>query len=479
MRNPDDVLAELTRIRAQDPPTHGGRVLSYVYDHGRPELDRLVADAAGQFLPVNGLDPTTYASVARLERDLVAFTRSVLHGDGEVAGSVTSGGTESCLLAVKSARDVFVADVPDGEPVMVLPTTAHPAFRKAAHYLRVGIREVPVDVATGTPAPSAVLAAVEELTHAGHPPALVVLSAPSYPFGVVDPIAELAPLLATRGVAVHVDACIGGWLLPWWPQELPAWDFTVAGVTSISTDLHKYGYAPKGASVVLYRGRERHRAQYFATASWPGYPVVNPTVLGSRSATALAAAWAVTQTLGTEGYAELVSRTARATAELTIAVEGIEGLAVYGAPDSALLALVADPAVPAHARVDPFLLVDRVRERGFLLQAQPALTQRDGTVLPRSAHLTITPVTEDIVEELTAALRSAAAATRGVPPPVAEPALVGEVARDGLPAELAPVMATLEALDRDTAPAALTALLAAVIDPDLAPPAGAGPAPRP
>lgn len=466
MRNPADVLAELEQVRAQDPPTHGGRVLSYVYDHGRPELDRLVAAAAEQFLPVNGLDPTTYASVARLERDLVAFTRAVLHGDGDVVGSVTSGGTESCLLAVKSARDAFVARVPDGEPVMVLPTTAHPAFRKAAHYLRVGLREVPVEVDTGRPTPAAVLAAVEELTSAGHPPALVVLSAPNYPFGVIDPIAELAPQLAAAGVPVHVDACIGGWLLPWWPREVPAWDFAVEGVTSISTDLHKYGYAPKGASVVLYRGRERHRAQYFATASWPGYPVVNPTVLGSRSATALAAAWAVTQTLGTEGYAELVARTARATEQLATAVADIDGLAVYGTPDTALLALVADPAAPADARVDPFLLVDRVRESGFLLQAQPALTQPDGAVLPRSAHLTITPVTEDIADELAAALRSGAAATRGMPPPSPDPALVEQVARDGLPAELAPVMATLEALDRTTAPAALTALLAAVIDPD-------------
>ena len=466
MRNPAEVLAELEQIRAQDPPTHGGRVLSYVYDHGRAELDRLVAAAAEQFLPVNGLDPTTYASVARLERDLVTFTRSVLHGDDEVVGSVTSGGTESCLLAVKSARDTFAARVPGGEPVMVLPTTAHPAFRKAAHYLRVGIREVAVEVDTGRPTPAAVMATVEELTSAGHPPALVVLSAPSYPFGVIDPIAELAPQLAAAGVPVHVDACIGGWLLPWWPGAVPAWDFAVEGVTSISTDLHKYGYAPKGASVVLYRGRERHRAQYFATASWPGYPVVNPTVLGSRSATALAAAWAVTQTLGTTGYAELVARTARATEHLATAVAAIDGLAVYGAPETALLALVADPAAPADARVDPFLLVDRVRESGFLLQAQPALTQPGGTALPRSAHLTITPVTEDVVDELASALRRGADTSRGVPPPAPDPALVEQVAREGLPAELAPVMATLEALDRSTAPAALTALLAGVIDPD-------------
>ncbi len=466
MRTPDDVLAELTRIRAQDPPTHGGRVLSYVYDHGRPELDRLVARAAKQFLPVNGLDPTTYASVARLERDLVTFTREVLGGDGEVVGSVTSGGTESCLLAVKSARDSFTAAHPGRQPVMVLPTTAHPAFRKAAHYLGVALREVPVDVGTGTPAPTDVLAAVEDLSAAGEPPALVVLSAPNYPYGTVDPVAEVAPALAARGVAVHVDACIGGWLLPWWPGGAPGWDFSVEGVTSISTDLHKYGFAPKGASVVLYRGRERHRAQYFATASWPGYPVVNPTVLGSRSATAMAAAWAVTRTLGRAGYGELVARTAGATAAITAAVSGIEGLAVYGSPDAALLALVADPLTPPERQVDPFLLVDRVRERGFLLQAQPALDQPDGTRLPRSAHLTVTPVTADVVEELTTALRHGAEGARGQRRPEPDITLVQQVVEHGLPEELAPVMATLEALDRDVAPAALVGLLSAVIDPD-------------
>lgn len=466
MTDPSDVLAELTALRAADPPTHGGRVLSYVYDHGRPELDDLVAAAATQLLPVNGLDPTTFTSVARLERDLVRFTREVLRGDSDVVGSVTSGGTESCLLAVKSARDLFTGAHPGRTATLVMPTTAHPAFRKAAHYLGLELREVPVDVATGTPSPQNFLAAVDDVTAAGAPPALAVLSAPSYPHGVLDPVAQVGPELARRDVPLHVDACIGGWLLPWWPTELPDWDFTVPGVTSISTDLHKYGFAPKGASVVLYRGRERHRAQYFATASWPGYPVVNPTVLGSRSATALAAAWAVTRTLGHEGYRELVDTTARATAGVRRAIEQIEGLAVLGDPAAGLLAVVADPSAAAEVQVDPFRLVDRVRERGFLLQAQPALDQHDGTRLPRSAHLTITPVTLDVLDELVEALHDGATAARGEPAPVPDPGLVEQVATHGLPDELAGVMATLEALDRQMAPAALTGLLAAAIDPD-------------
>ncbi|SEE06781.1 pyridoxal phosphate-dependent decarboxylase family protein [Ruania alba] len=459
------VLDALTQIRATDPPTHGGRVLSYVYDHGRPELDELAARAATMFLPVNGLDPTTFASVAVLERELVAFTRAVLHGDETVVGSVTSGGTESCLLAVKSARDRWVAahqgDPEAGMPHLVLPSTAHPAFRKAAHYLGLTRTDVPVDPSTGAVDAQAMLSAVGEST------ALVVLSAPNYPFGTMDPIAEVAPALAERDVPLHVDACVGGWLLPWWPGQEQVWDFAVPGVTSISTDLHKYGYAPKGASVVLYRGRDRHRAQYYATTEWPGYPVVNPTVLGSRSATSLAAAWAVTRALGTSGYAELVQQTAHATAAVRKALSGISGLSVVGRPAAALLAVAADPdRAPAH-QVDPFALVDAVRRRGFLLQAQPAFRQEDGTTLPRTAHLTLTPVTDHVTRDLVAALRAGADEVRGLSPRPPDPDLVGRVAADGLPDEMAPVLATLEAMDSTAAPEALVGLLASVIDPDV------------
>ncbi|UFU04732.1 pyridoxal phosphate-dependent decarboxylase family protein [Ruania halotolerans] len=468
-QSPASVLDALTQVRAADPPTHGGRVLSYVYDHGRPELDELAARAATMFLPVNGLDPTTFASVAVLERDLVAFTREVLHGDESVVGSVTSGGTESCLLAVKSARERWLAahsdstTAPHAEtPRLVLPTTAHPAFRKAAHYLGLARTEVPVDPHTGAVDAQAMLAAVDDST------ALVVLSAPNYPFGTMDPIAQVAPALAARDVPLHVDACIGGWLLPWWPGHEDEWDFAVPGVTSMSTDLHKYGYAPKGASVVLYRGRERHRAQYYATTEWPGYPVVNPTMLGSRSATSLAASWAVTRALGTTGYAELVQQTAHATSAVRKALSGISGLTVVGRPAAALLAVAADPArAPAH-QVDPFALVDAVRRHGFLLQAQPAFTQPDHTALPRTAHLTLTPVTDRVTRDLVAALRAGADEVRGLSPRAPDPDLVAQVATEGLPEEMAPVLATLEAMDPGDAAAALTGLLASVIDPDVA-----------
>ncbi|MDC7120778.1 aminotransferase class V-fold PLP-dependent enzyme, partial [Cellulomonas fimi] len=258
-RAADDVLADLADLRRADPPTHGGRVLSYVYDSGRADLDAVAARAVELFLPVNGLDPTTFTSVAALESRLAARARDVLHGGPGTVGSVTTGGTESCLLAVKSARDTWRAADPTrvhDRPTLVLPTTAHPAFHKAAAYLDLDVVPVPVDPARGTPDADAVLAAVDDRT------ALVVVSAPSYPFGVVDPVAEVAAGAAARGVACHVDACIGGWVLPWWGDDVPPWDLAVDGVTSISADLHKYGFAPKGASVVLYRDPrlDRHRA---------------------------------------------------------------------------------------------------------------------------------------------------------------------------------------------------------------------------
>ncbi|WP_019137211.1 pyridoxal phosphate-dependent decarboxylase family protein [Cellulomonas massiliensis] len=459
-RSPDDVLAELEALRAADPPTHGGRVLSYVYDPGHPDLDRLAERAAAAFLPVNGLDPTTFTSVAVLERALVARARSLFHGDEEVVGSVTSGGTESCLLAVKAARETWRAADPSratARAAIVLPTTAHPAFHKAAAYLDLDVVAVPVGP-DGRADAARLLAALDSL---GPRAALVVVSAPCYPFGALDPVEEVAAGAVRRGVACHVDACLGGWVLPWW-GDLPAWDLAVPGVTSLSADLHKYGYAPKGVSVLLHRGRERHAAQYFATTAWPGYPVVNPTVLGSRAAGAMAAAWALGEVLGDEGYAALVGRARSATRRLRQVLDGLDGVRVVGDPVGPLLALAAD----GPGGVDPFRLVDALRGRGWLAQCQPAMRQPDGTVLPRTAHLTLTAATEDVAEELATDLVRAADEVRGAPAASGDPTLVQRVLTEGLPDELAGVMATIESLPADVVRPALVHVLQTAIDPD-------------
>jgi sphinganine-1-phosphate aldolase len=510
-REPDDVLAELEALRAADAPTHGGRVLSYVYDSGLPELDELAARAARLVQPVNGLDPTTFTSVAAMESGLVGFARRVFHGgagdgegaagDGEVVvGSVTSGGTESCLLAVKTARDVW-REARLGTPRtprIVAPTTVHAAFHKAADYFGLSLDLVPVDPVTGAPAPIAIEGRL------GDDVALVVLSAPSYPFASLDPIAEVAATTARRGIALHVDACIGGFALAFWPEDLPPWDFRVAGVTSLSADLHKYGYAPKGVSVLLTRGRDRQRHQYFATTNWPGYPVVNPTMAGSKPAGPLAAAWAITRALGEEGFTELTAAAAWATREIRGVIEGIDGLRVVGDPTGPLLAVAVDDTVPADRRVDPHHWADAARASGWHLQLQPGLAQADGTRLPHTTHLTVTPVTRAAVPELSAALVAAADAVRGVPlidggellaglserlPEgadafgVASAGLdsdsaaglltalgllgggVGATAGEALPDRLAPVLALVETLPRPLTERLLIELLARVVEP--------------
>jgi len=515
----EGILDRLAELRAADAPTHGGRVLSYVYDPGLAELDELAAAAARAVQPVNGLDPTTFTSVAVMERELVAFARDMLRGPAEgpdaVVGSVTSGGTESCLLAVKTARDAFLAAHPGVRPRVVAPVSVHAAFRKAAQYLDVDLTLVPVDPATGVPDVGRLVA---EITGPGtarkgatgdgtgvadaSDVALVVVSAPSYPHGVVDPVAEVAAAARERGVPVHVDACVGGWVLPFWEaaggDRVPAIDFSVPGVTSISADVHKYGYAPKGASVLLVRGRDRQRRQFFATTGWPGYPVVNATLSGSRSAAPLAAAWAVSRALGSAGYTALTARCVRATRALHEAVGAIDGLRVVGRPTGPLIAVATDETASPGVRVDPHLWADAVRTLGWVLQPQPGLVQDDGTRLPHTTHLTVTPVTEAGLEELVPALVQGADAVRGAPrPDVSEAlgalegavgtagpggptsdvlwtALLAMLAADGgagpaggavLPDRLAPLMALLEVLPGPLAERALVEVVARVSEP--------------
>ncbi|MFP1601485.1 pyridoxal-dependent decarboxylase [Microbacterium sp. 2216-1] len=412
---PADVLDRLHHLRAADAPTHGGRVLSYVYDSGVTELDELADAAARLARPLNGLDPTVFPSIAAMERDVIGFARRMLHGRRSVVGTVTSGGTESCLLAVKSARDLWRAENPTDaarkRPRLVAPATAHAAFQKAAALFDLDFDPVPC-------APDGSVDPAEIIGRMGNDVALVVVSAPSYPTGLLDPVGAVAPAAADRGIPCHVDACFGGFVLPWWPK-LPAWDFRVRGVTSISADLHKFGYAPKGVSVLLHGGpqaRRRRRAQFFATTRWAGYPVVNPTLLGSRSASPLAAAWAITQHLGGDGYAELTDAIRRAATAVRRAVHEIPGLAVLGDPVGPAIAVVADESVPSAHRVDPHRLADALTRHGWKIQHQPGFTQSDGVRILHSAHLTLTPALDDGIDEFTGALAAASDEVRGVPP---------------------------------------------------------------
>jgi sphinganine-1-phosphate aldolase len=477
---PADILERLRELRAADAPTHGGHVLSYVYDSGMAELDELAAAAVRMVQPVNGLDPTTFTSVAVLEREVLGFVRGILHGDSDVVGTVTTGGTESCLLAVKTARDNWQLRGAIGRPRLLAPVTVHAAFQKAAHYFGLTLDLVPVDPMTGAVSADAVIARFAPDV------ALVVVSAPSYPFAGLDPVADVAAAALTAGIDCHVDACIGGLVLPFW-TGLPGWDFAIDGVTSISADLHKFGYAPKGSSVLLQRGRDRQRAQYFATTRWPGYPVVNPTILGSKSAGSLAASWAIIHALGVDGFARLAASCERSTSALLATIEGIEGLRVVGTPVGPLIAVTADESVEPARRIDPHHWADQVREHGWLLQLQPSIEQADDTRLPRTTHLTITPVTEGVLPELMTALVAAADEVRGAPPvtpadvlgslpPLGDDALDSDASFDlltimglgaggGLPDRMAPLLALIEGLPAPIAERLLIELLARLIEP--------------
>lgn len=405
-RSTDDLLAELSRLKEGDLPVREGKVAAYVYDPGRPEVREAGHRAYMEMLEVNGLDPTAFPSTVALERQVVGAVAGVLGGDASTPGIFTSGGTESIMLAVKAARDTRGPAGPargSGRGQIVLPVTAHPAFHKAAHYLGLDTVSVPVHPRTLRAEPSAVAEAI------GPDTVLVVASAPSYPHGVMDPVEEIAALAAGHGVLCHVDACVGGWVLPWL-EGVPPFDLSVPGVTSISCDLHKYGYAPKGASVVLFADEELRRGAYYASADWPGYTVINSTVQSSKGAGPLAGAWATLMALGASGYRELAADAMAASRRLREGVRHIPRLRVLGEPDAPLVALAS-----AADDLDVFVLADKVAAHGWFLQPQLSYAG-----IPPNLHLTLTGVSLAGVDALLDVLAQAAEEAAGLRPDVPE-----------------------------------------------------------
>jgi sphinganine-1-phosphate aldolase len=421
-RSAADVAADADGLRADDSPVHGGRVLAYVYDSGVAGLDQAGRDALAAFGEVNALDPTVFPSVRRMENDLVGWGLDLLGGGPGSCGVVTSGGTESCIVAVLAAREAWRRRGGAGRASVIMPVTAHAAFVKAAHLLDMRVVTLPVDPETMRVRPQDVAAALEQ---EGDLAALVVASAPSYAHGVVDPVAEVATISAARGVPCHSDACIGGLVLPYLRRlgrDLPDYDLSVPGVRSLSVDLHKYGYAPKGASLLLFSDTDYRLGAYFAYSRWPGYPVVNTTLQSTKSAGPMAAAWTVSRILGDAGYEEAARRAIEATDRIVAAVEATPGLRVVGAPDSTLVAVGADGDEDAGG-IDPFVLADRMKARDWLIQPQPACGD-----LPRTVHLTVQPSSLDTVEEFLVALAGAADECRRQPWAQADPGLLAAAA---------------------------------------------------
>jgi glutamate/tyrosine decarboxylase-like PLP-dependent enzyme len=392
-----DVMAMLDQAGSSDLPWREGKTFAYVYEGGR-DVEEVAKAAYMRFLTENALDPTVYPSLLKFETEIVAMAIDHLRGDGDCVGNFTSGGTESCLLAVKAARDYARRELGIAEPHMILPVTAHACFQKAAHYFDVAVTLVPVDPATFKVRADDMAAAIRPET------ILMVGSACQYAHGVIDPIADLGQLAQQRDLLLHVDGCIGGFILPYFRRlgaAVPDFDFTVPGVTSISMDFHKYAYAPKGASVVLYRSRALRRHQIFTAATWTGYSVINPTIQSTKSGGPLAATWALLHYLGDEGYLGFARRTLEATRTIADAIRAIPGVRLLAEPGSSLIAFAADG-------FSVFPIVDIMRRRGWFVQPQLGYMGSEANI-----HLSIDQSTLDLVPQFLPDLEAAIAEARG------------------------------------------------------------------
>ncbi len=358
----EEIFKTLASYKGDDLDWKSGRVMGYVYDPGEKAKD-VINQAYTMYLSENALDPLTYPSLLRLENEVVAMTAGLLNSPPEVVGNFTSGGTESLMLAVKTARDFARATKPHiKEPEMVLPITAHASLFKAAHYL--GLKPVVTRVHDDSfrADVSAMRDAITDNT------ILLVGSAPGYAHGVVDPITEIAALAREKDLLCHVDACVGGIHLSYMRKlgfEVPDFDLNVPGVTSLTTDLHKYGYAAKGASIVLYKNKELRRYQIWACSRWTGYTIINPAVTSSKTGGPMAAAWAVLNYLGDEGYQEIVREVMAATQKLIDGINRIDGVRILGRPDMCMFALASD-----SEKINVYRLADEMKLKGWYLQPQ-------------------------------------------------------------------------------------------------------------
>lgn len=396
-------LTRLRRLQAQDTAVPGGRSLAYVFDSGLESVNKIAAKAVAMYACANVLDPSAFPSLLAMENELVGFACDLVDAPASAVGTVTSGGTESIMLAVQGARDAR----PDiTHPNLVLPETAHPSFLKAAHYF--GVRPVLVPVDDQYRAQVGAMAEAMNIDTV-----LAVASAPSYAHGVVDPVAWIAAAAAARRVPLHVDACIGGWILAYAERVgrlNPAWTFAVPGVSSISVDLHKYGYTPKGASILLHRTPADRKPTYFTSAQWPGYPMVNTTMQSTKPGGPIAGAWATVQTIGEQGYLDLARDCLEAVDQLVEGLGFIPGLELVVRPDTTLITLRTDGSC------DVFTVADEMVERGWYIQPQMSWQGE-----PPTLHLSVNASTLPHVDECLIALARSVMAARAVGPRQIDP----------------------------------------------------------
>ncbi|MBA2280480.1 MAG: aspartate aminotransferase family protein [Acidimicrobiia bacterium] len=387
----DDLRARLQELRAGDIDWRGGHAFSLVYNTGDHEHEELLESVVAAFCHENALNPFVYPSLVQLEHEVVEAAASLVGNPPPAAGCLTSGGTESIFLAVQVARDELFARHPDsGRPAIVTADTAHPAFPKACKYLGVEHVRVP-HRQDGRADVDAMAAAADAL---GDRAALVVASSPCYPYGIIDPVTELAAMAAERDVLCHVDACLGGWLLPFWSrigEPVPPWHFEVEGVTSLSMDVHKYGYATKGASVLLHRTTDLRMRQLFVYDDWPGGLYGSLTTAGTRSGAPIAAAWAAIHHLGIDGYVRLAEVVRDVTHRFVAGIGAIDGLHLTFPPDLSLFEFAADSASIGAVG-------DVMDDRGWHLDRQPG-----------GLHLMVSPFHAEVADRFLADLADAVA----------------------------------------------------------------------
>ena len=395
-RSHDEVLEALNGLRGDDARWQDGRTFGLVYDGG-PEVHAVAEAAAAMYLHENALNTLAIPSLGQIQREVVGSMAELLHGD-DAAGFMTSGGTESILMAVKAARERARAErgLDGGE--IVLSDTAHAAFHKAAHYFGLDAVIVPV----GPDYRCDVDATADALSDRT---VLVVGSAPQYPHGVIDPIPELAALATDADANMHVDACMGGFVLPFMErlgEPVRPWDFRVDGVTTISLDVHKLGYAPKGASIILHRDKASRRFQTYTFDNWKGGFYASPSMQGTRSGAPMAAAWAVMQRLGIDGYERLTRTTIDTARKLQSGVRAIDGLDLVGEPEAQLMAIRVDD--DWADRLDIFAVGDALGTRGWYLDRQNE---------PDSLHATVSNGNAPVADQFLADLAASVAETLG------------------------------------------------------------------
>ncbi len=411
-RSFDEILSQLDSFAVDDPDYKNAKTWSLVY-YLDEEYTQFLQKAYAKFFSANGLNPTAFHSLKRFEKEVIGFTAELFHVDEEACGVMTAGGTESCMLAVKTSRDRGRSKGIN-KPEMIVPETAHGAWGKGAEYFGVKIRRAPlskdyrVDVK-----------AVEKLVNKNT--VMILGGAPEYPHGMIDPIEELAQIAQKHGIPMHVDACVGGYILPFMEAckiELPIWDFRVPGVTSISADIHKYGFAAKGASCIIYRSIEYFKHQVYVEHDWPGGVFASPALLGTRPGGAYAAAWAAIQANGMDGYTELARRTINAVNRIKEGIAQIPELEIIGKPLASLISYRSK-----DSDVNIFAVGDVMQSKGWHI---------DRLQHPDALHAMVTAAHEKVVDLYIDDLKNSVAYVKEHP----ELASQGEAATYGMIAHI-------------------------------------------